>query len=214
MPLLKESPFHPSWDNFLLPELEKEYMKSLMSFLNLEIEQGKSILPIKELWFNALNSTPIDKVKVVILGQDPYPTPGHAHGLCFSVQADVRPIPKSLKNIYKELKRRNIFKVALAYIIVAWLLVEVICDFAIAVGMPAWTPIFFIFILFAGFPMALLLSWAYEITPEGMKRSDSIDEPKSITKKTGSKIENIIIAALLLTIIYYLMKINGYIIVG
>ncbi|MDH5426474.1 MAG: uracil-DNA glycosylase, partial [Gammaproteobacteria bacterium] len=54
-------------------------------------------------WFNALNTTPLDKVKVVILGQDPYPTPGHAHGLCFSVLPDVRPIPKSLINIYKEL---------------------------------------------------------------------------------------------------------------
>jgi len=104
MTLLNQSPFHPSWDKLLLPELEKDYMKSLLSFLNLEITQGKSILPDRERWFNALNSTPLNKVKVVILGQDPYPTPGHAHGLCFSVQADVRPIPKSLKNIYKELK--------------------------------------------------------------------------------------------------------------
>jgi len=104
MLLLNPSPFHPSWDKFLLPELEKDYMQSLLSFLNSEIKQGKSILPNKNLWFNALNSTPLNKVKVVILGQDPYPTPGHAHGLCFSVQEGVRPIPKSLKNIYKELK--------------------------------------------------------------------------------------------------------------
>jgi len=104
MPLLNQSPFHPSWDKYLLPELEKDYMQSLLSFLDSEIKQGKNLLPKKELWFNALNSTPLDKVKVVILGQDPYPTPGHAHGLCFSVQADVSPIPKSLNNIYKELK--------------------------------------------------------------------------------------------------------------
>jgi uracil-DNA glycosylase len=61
-------------------------------------------LPKPSLWFNALNSTPLHKVKVVILGQDPYPTIGHAHGLCFSVMPEVSPLPKSLVNIYKELK--------------------------------------------------------------------------------------------------------------
>jgi len=98
------SPFHPGWDKYLLPELDKEYMKSLSKFLAREKASGKTILPETKNWFNALNSTPLDKVKVVILGQDPYPTPGHAHGLCFSVQPDVTPIPKSLVNIYKELK--------------------------------------------------------------------------------------------------------------
>ena len=98
------SPFHPSWDKYLLPEFDKEYMKSLSSFLNTQKAKGKTILPATENWFNALKSTPLNKVKVVILGQDPYPTPGHAHGLCFSVQAGVSPIPKSLKNIYAELK--------------------------------------------------------------------------------------------------------------
>ncbi len=97
-------PFHPSWDQHLLPELDKPYMQSLKGFLQQEKAEGKVIFPHSSLWFNALNSTPLDQVKVVILGQDPYPTPGHAHGLCFSVQPDVRPIPKSLINIYKELK--------------------------------------------------------------------------------------------------------------
>jgi len=78
-------------------------MKSLSAFLKGEISQGKDIFPAAELCFNALNSTPLDQVKVVILGQDPYPGPEHAHGLCFSVQRDVKPIPKSLINIYKEL---------------------------------------------------------------------------------------------------------------
>ena len=98
-----QSPFHHSWDEFLLPELNQTYMQTLKSFLCEEKALGKSILPASDCWFNALNSTPLDKVKVVILGQDPYPTPGHAHGLCFSVQADVKPLPKSLINIYKEL---------------------------------------------------------------------------------------------------------------
>ncbi len=87
-----------------MPELHKEYMQTLKTYLREEKDQGKTIFPHSSLWFNALNTTPLDKVKVVILGQDPYPTAGHAHGLCFSVMPDVKPIPKSLINIYKELK--------------------------------------------------------------------------------------------------------------
>jgi len=93
-----------SWEHVLTAEWQKDYMHNLMSFLENEKHQGKEILPPENLWFNALNSTPLDQVKVVILGQDPYPTPGHAHGLCFSVQPEVKPIPKSLINIYKELE--------------------------------------------------------------------------------------------------------------
>ena len=92
------------WLSSLTMELESDYMKSLEAFLISEINGGKIILPEQENWFNALSSTSPEQVKVVILGQDPYPTPGHAHGLCFSVSADVKPLPKSLINIYKELE--------------------------------------------------------------------------------------------------------------
>jgi uracil-DNA glycosylase len=91
------------WKRHLEPEFEKDYMQKLKQFLQQQKNQKKNILPHSSLWFNALNTTDLDKVKVVILGQDPYPTPGHAHGLCFSVMPDVKPIPKSLVNIYKEL---------------------------------------------------------------------------------------------------------------
>ena len=102
---MKDSlPFDKSWADHLLPEFDKDYMKSLKAFLRSEKDKGKVVFPHSSLWFNALNSTPLDRVRVVILGQDPYPTPGHAHGLCFSVQPEVRPIPKSLVNIFKELK--------------------------------------------------------------------------------------------------------------
>lgn len=97
-------PFDKSWAEALLPEFDKEYMRSLKSFLRAEKGNGKVIFPHSSLWFNALKSTPLDRVKVVILGQDPYPTPGHAHGLCFSVMPDVSPLPKSLVNIFQELK--------------------------------------------------------------------------------------------------------------
>lgn len=92
------------WKSHLAVEFEKDYMQRLREFLRAEKDQAKSILPHSSLWFNALTTTDLDQVKVVILGQDPYPTPGHAHGLCFSVMPEVKPIPKSLINIYKELE--------------------------------------------------------------------------------------------------------------
>lgn len=92
------------WKSHLASEFEKDYMLRLHDFLRTEKDQSKSILPHSSLWFNALTTTDLDQVKVVILGQDPYPTPGHAHGLCFSVMPEVKPIPKSLINIYKELE--------------------------------------------------------------------------------------------------------------
>lgn len=95
--------FDESWADCLMPEFEKDYMLSLKAFLTEEEASGKVVFPHSSLWFNALNSTPLDQVKVVILGQDPYPTLGHAHGLCFSVLPEVKPIPKSLINIFKEL---------------------------------------------------------------------------------------------------------------
>lgn len=92
-----------SWLQYLESEFSQEYMLSLKNFLQKEKKQGKQIYPPGDLIFNAFNSTPLDKVKVVILGQDPYHGPGQAHGLCFSVLPGVQ-IPPSLKNIYKELK--------------------------------------------------------------------------------------------------------------
>ena len=93
-----------SWLKHLEDEFSKPYMQNLKEFLQKEKAEGKTILPKGSLWFNALNSTPLEKVKVVILGQDPYPTIGHAHGLCFSAMPEVKPLPKSLINIYKELQ--------------------------------------------------------------------------------------------------------------
>lgn len=93
----------PSWLAHLHREFDKPYMHQLQDFLITEAQQGKVILPPTAQWFNALNSTPFDTLKVVILGQDPYPSKGHAHGLCFSVLPEVRPLAKSLLNINKEL---------------------------------------------------------------------------------------------------------------
>jgi len=92
----------PSWKAELAGEFDKPYMQSLRQFLLQEKQQGQQIFPPGNQIFNALNTTPFDKVRVVILGQDPYHGPGQAHGLCFSVQRDVA-VPPSLQNIYKEL---------------------------------------------------------------------------------------------------------------
>jgi uracil-DNA glycosylase len=94
----------PSWYAVLQQEFNLPYMHTLREFLQREKVAGKHIYPPGAQIFNALNSTPLLQVKVVILGQDPYHNPGQAHGLCFSVQPGVVP-PPSLVNIYKELQR-------------------------------------------------------------------------------------------------------------
>ena len=94
---------HPSWRERLSDEFAKPYMAELKSFLCSEKANGKRIFPKGCDWFRALDLTPPDKVRVVILGQDPYHGLGQAHGLCFSVPSGTDP-PPSLKNIYKELE--------------------------------------------------------------------------------------------------------------
>ena len=91
-----------SWKNLLKDEFEKPYFKDLTNFVRLEY-QTATIYPPPKFIFNALDSLPVDKVKVVILGQDPYHGPGQAHGLSFSVPKGVA-LPPSLQNIYKEIE--------------------------------------------------------------------------------------------------------------
>ncbi len=91
-----------SWLDVLSDEFEQPYMQALKAFLYSEKQAGKTIYPAGKNWFNAFNTTPFDRVKVVILGQDPYHGPGQAHGLCFSVLPGVR-FPPSLLNIFKEI---------------------------------------------------------------------------------------------------------------
>ncbi len=91
------------WKEVLRDEFEKPYFDRIRQFLKTELGQGKKIYPPGPKIFNAFDSTPFDKVKAVVIGQDPYHGPGQAMGLSFSVPRDVRP-PPSLNNIYKELK--------------------------------------------------------------------------------------------------------------
>ncbi|MDD2325681.1 MAG: uracil-DNA glycosylase [Alphaproteobacteria bacterium] len=93
----------PCWLEAVGCEFDKPYMKTLRDFLAAEKQAGHAVFPAGSEIFNALNTTPFDQVKVVIIGQDPYHGRGQAHGLCFSVRGGV-PIPPSLVNIYKELQ--------------------------------------------------------------------------------------------------------------
>ena len=98
----REIKLESSWKNRLQDEFTQPYMAGLRQFLLERKRDGATIYPPGGLIFNALNSTPFEKVKIVILGQDPYHGPGQAHGLCFSVPEGVR-MPPSLVNIYKEI---------------------------------------------------------------------------------------------------------------
>lgn len=93
----------PVWKTHLMDEFQKPYMRDLREFLRLELSKRKRIYPKGSEYFNAFNCTSFDKVKVVVLGQDPYHGPDQAHGLCFSVPAGVD-IPPSLVNIFKEIR--------------------------------------------------------------------------------------------------------------
>jgi len=92
---------HPAWKALLSEQFDAPYFSELKSFLIAE-KKNNVVYPPGNLIFNAFNNTPIDDVKVVILGQDPYHGPGQAHGLCFSVPEGVKP-PPSLVNIFKEI---------------------------------------------------------------------------------------------------------------
>jgi TolB-like protein/Flp pilus assembly protein TadD len=94
----------------------------------------------------------------------------------------------SNRNFLSELKRRNVYKVAVAYAVVSWLLIQAASIFFPAFNAPRWAMQTAILILVVGFPIALVFSWAFEITPEGIKRESEIDSAKSITRKTGRKI--------------------------
>lgn len=92
-----------SWKDALTNEFDKEYFVKLTDFVRNEYMSGNTIYPAPKNIFNAFNLCPLDNVKVVIIGQDPYHEPGQAHGLCFSVLPPT-PVPPSLVNIYKEIE--------------------------------------------------------------------------------------------------------------
>ncbi|MCB0536665.1 MAG: uracil-DNA glycosylase [Bacteroidetes bacterium] len=95
--------YDDTWFKFMKKEFQSDYFNTISTFINNEKSKGKTIFPPREFILNAFKLTPLDNVKVVILGQDPYHNTGQAHGLSFSVPKNVK-TPPSLQNIYKEIK--------------------------------------------------------------------------------------------------------------
>ena len=104
------------------------------------------------------------------------------------------------RNLFAELKRRNVYKVAVAYAVVAWLLIQIATQVFPFFEIPNWAVRLVVLLLVIGFPVALILAWAFEITPEGIKRAEDVDLNQSITRRTGRKLDFLIIAVLLLVI--------------
>jgi TolB-like protein len=96
-----------------------------------------------------------------------------------------------------ELKRRNVFKVSGAYAVLGWLIIEVVDTLAPRMALPDWVPGFVIILVLAGFPIAAVFAWAFELTPEGVKRTEDVDREASMTATTGQRINYLIIAALI-----------------
>ncbi len=112
----------------------------------------------------------------------------------------------NLRKFFTELKRRNVYKVAIAYAVVAWLLMQVASQIFPFFEIPNWAVRLVVLLLVIGFPVAVILAWAFELTPEGIKRAEDVDVSKSITRKSGRKLDFFIIAVLLLVIAALLFR--------
>ena len=103
-------------------------------------------------------------------------------------------------NVFNELKRRNVFRVGFAYALVGWLTAQV-ADLALeSFGAPDWVMKTLLFLMLIGFILALFIAWAYEMTPEGIKRAEDVDPNASITQQTGRKLDRMVIVMLLLAV--------------
>jgi len=112
-------------------------------------------------------------------------------------------VENPLMPFIEELKRRNVFRVVIAYVIIAWLILQVGDTLAPALRLPESINTILAFFLILGFPLAIFLAWAYELTPEGLKKEKDVNRTKSITHVTGRKLDYFIIAVLVLTLGYF-----------
>jgi TolB-like protein/Flp pilus assembly protein TadD len=125
---------------------------------------------------------------------------------CFRDERFVKAGRVNPKNFFAELKRRNVYKVAIAYAVVAWLLMQVASQIFPFFEIPNWAVRLVVLLLVIGFPVALILAWAFELTPEGIKRTEDVDLSPTLTRKTGRKLDFFIIAVLLLVIAILLFQ--------
>ena len=108
----------------------------------------------------------------------------------------------NINHFISELKRRNVIKVSAAYAIAGCLVIQVMATVSPHFNFPTWVPPLFTTIILCGFPIALIIAWAFEITPEGLKKTAQIEVTKSITSKTGKKLNRLLITVLSLAIVF------------
>lgn len=110
-----------------------------------------------------------------------------------------------MSSLFEELKRRNVFRVAIAYVAVAWLILQVSDIVLDNIAAPDWLMKALMFFLVIGFPVAVLFAWAYEMTPEGIRREKDVDRSASITQQTGQKLNRMIIGVLIVAVAFLLI---------
>src|SRR5256714_3120938 len=112
----------------------------------------------------------------------------------------------NLSSFFAELKRRNVYKVAVAYAIVAWLLIQIATQVFPFFEIPIWAVRLVVLVIILGLPIALVLAWAFELTPEGIKRTEEIAPEQSITRRTGRNLDFVIIGVLLVVIAFFIFE--------
>ncbi len=113
-------------------------------------------------------------------------------------------------SFWRELRRRNVFKVAMVYLIAAWLLIQIAETTFPALQLPDWTVTFVVVVLAILFPIAVIFAWAFELTPDGLRRSGEVDPSESITGKTGQRINHLIIGALVVAVVVLVTTHGGF----
>jgi hypothetical protein len=111
-----------------------------------------------------------------------------------------------MRDFFSELRRRNVFRVGLTYLVVAWLVVQVVNNLVPLLGVPVWTGKAILLALIAGFPIALILAWAYELTPDGIKRSAAVSGDPAPKGGFGRKWDFVIIAGLVVALGYFVWQ--------
>jgi hypothetical protein len=107
-----------------------------------------------------------------------------------------------MASLLSELKRRNVFKVGVAYLVVGWIVVQVTSTVQPALKLPEFTLPLVIWLGVAGFPFALLFAWAFELTPEGLRRTEDVDAAQSVTSQTGARLNRLVIGLMALAIAF------------
>jgi len=117
-----------------------------------------------------------------------------------------------LSQLFQELKRRNVFRVAIAYLAIAWLILQAADIVLDNIAAPEWLMQALMFFMAVGFPVAMIFAWAYEMTPDGIKKEAEVDRSISITDRTGKKLDRIIIGVLGTAVIFLL--IDKFVLIG